>query len=1057
MPIHSHYCSYFGIIFLVVCFNLCYCQTTISEAFYGGGGDDEFYSVFATSNERFLAVGYTESIVDKAKEILFRVIDTSGHVQIQRNIGGVGDDIANEAIETFDGGFAIVGGSNSKLEASIGQNDALLIKTDEAGEPLWYKLFGTSEDDIFNTIVQLPTGHFVLGGQFGNNGIIVCLDQWNGELLWDYMVQLEESSIINDITLTNNNTVIAIGTRGQGTPTSAFLLELSITGEIHRQVKTFPEEGLITGKTLIYDRHDDAILIGGQIETIRNGRDICIYKIDQNWNGIWKKNYGGPKDDNIHSLVSHYEHGYVFVGSIFRRGRFRSDGYAQFVNNDGSIYENSGIIAGRIQEDVFHDIAISSGGIVILAGASDTTSVGDRDPWINMFADDRMKHQVSPEAPTMLLEKPLWIKEMNDSLLSASERSYLYIPIKGEWRNQGNQLKAVIDKKSEIEGLSIPDTLLFSPNHLSTKGLIIPINATENLAGGNCLLDIEILNQYELSIAKSSYIIRTRGPQTPKLSINNEAFTTLQLGDKPDRNEPITLNIRISNSRNIATGSFWVRFITPDFIKPLSDHRLLLPQLLPDSDTTLSFTFEALSTYVPDSISIKTVAFNREFGCMVESISTILISNFSSENYRVITPLPQGNKGGGPVLFSSDMSLDVIWDTPDPVDEGGYIQECVERNVLIKLDILSPLELQKEDVQLYIGGNPAVAGHNINMHSTDFDPVPKYGKNRLQYRYTTEIMLEEGENKVQLFVEAGTDEGSSPPMIFNYTPPIRNLHLYSIGIPYDDLKRGQLDYTTKDAQDFARAYASQEGKLFNNIYTNIYVHPDSTTEDYLEGVIEQIYVAKLYEEITRADMIILFISSHGFVSQNRRVDFRIPGSNFDQILQQSTSIDFEQNILELLEPLEGIEVLIFVDACYSGAVANREIGTKNNDDPVDLEMSETIADLAKTASELQMVLSCSAGQLSYEDKQWNNAAFTKAILEAFANEEVPGDSGIIRADANNDKILCLGELYDFLRIRVPILVKERKPPVPTNQVPFIPSYQLSPDKDENTCIEVFRY
>jgi hypothetical protein len=49
---------------------------------------------------------------------------------------------------------------------------------------------------------------------------------------------------------------------------------------------------------------------------------------------------------------------------------------------------------------------------------------------------------------------------------------------------------------------------------------------------------------------------------------------------------------------------------------------------------------------------------------------------------------------------------------------------------------------------------------------------------------------------------------------------------------------------------------------------------------------------------------------------------------------------------------------------------------------------------------------------------------------------------LYRADANNDRVLRLGELYDFLQKRVPQLVKSAIPNAPTNQIPFMPGSQL---------------
>ena len=46
------------------------------------------------------------------------------------------------------------------------------------------------------------------------------------------------------------------------------------------------------------------------------------------------------------------------------------------------------------------------------------------------------------------------------------------------------------------------------------------------------------------------------------------------------------------------------------------------------------------------------------------------------------------------------------------------------------------------------------------------------------------------------------------------------------------------------------------------------------------------------------------------------------------------------------------------------------------------------------------------------------------------------------ADTDSDRIVRLGELYDFLRRRVPALVQSGVPNAPTSQTPFMPESQL---------------
>ena len=67
--------------------------------------------------------------------------NSEGDLQWIKMYGGYLDDDANSLIQTSDVGFALAGNTNS---FGAGQTDALIIKTDASGNPLWVKTYGGS-------------------------------------------------------------------------------------------------------------------------------------------------------------------------------------------------------------------------------------------------------------------------------------------------------------------------------------------------------------------------------------------------------------------------------------------------------------------------------------------------------------------------------------------------------------------------------------------------------------------------------------------------------------------------------------------------------------------------------------------------------------------------------------------------------------------------------------------------------------------------------------------------------------------------------------------------
>jgi hypothetical protein len=202
--------------------------------------------------------------------------------------------------------------------------------------------------------------------------------------------------------------------------------------------------------------------------------------------------------------------------------------------------------------------------------------------------------------------------------------------------------------------------------------------------------------------------------------------------------------------------------------------------------------------------------------------------------------------------------------------------------------------------------------------------------------------------------------------------------------------------------------------------------PETTN---LTGIKEAVYdLNYMWKDkiISPSDVVIVFLSSHGKIVENR---FKILQSGYNP-KYENLSVDYKTDILEVLNNLN-CKKLIFLDACHSGGAKEGYGG-----------LSKAVIDLAKAQPGVSTLSSCKADEKSYEAQNWGNGAFTEAILEAFSNATFSDSRGTYNADTNNDRILNLGELYDFLQRRVPQLVKTVIPNAPTSQVPFMPEDQL---------------
>ncbi|MFM8363035.1 MAG: caspase family protein, partial [Haliscomenobacter sp.] len=129
-----------------------------------------------------------------------------------------------------------------------------------------------------------------------------------------------------------------------------------------------------------------------------------------------------------------------------------------------------------------------------------------------------------------------------------------------------------------------------------------------------------------------------------------------------------------------------------------------------------------------------------------------------------------------------------------------------------------------------------------------------------------------------------------------------------------------------------------------------------------------------------------------------------------------SNIDYKRDILDVLNAID-CKKFVFIDACHSGSAEGARLLS---------QARFALEEINAAYPGLNVMTSSQVDELSYEDDTWRNGAFTEAILEAFKGQPVAQGSAALSADADGDKILRFGELYDFLKKRVPSLVMEKK-------------------------------
>jgi hypothetical protein len=164
-------------------------QNPTFQKSFGGNGDDVAFQAAETSNG-YIVAGYTSSSGAGGQDAILIRLDLNGNVMWQHTYGGAGDDNFIQVITGNDGGFLAVGETQSYGQ---GGKDVFLVKTDENGNVLWSKTYGSGSNDYLNrgTILRVPNGYIIGSEQDtytypGSTGSYLIRFDNNGNTIWEH-------------------------------------------------------------------------------------------------------------------------------------------------------------------------------------------------------------------------------------------------------------------------------------------------------------------------------------------------------------------------------------------------------------------------------------------------------------------------------------------------------------------------------------------------------------------------------------------------------------------------------------------------------------------------------------------------------------------------------------------------------------------------------------------------------------------------------------------------------------------------------------------------------
>lgn len=271
----------------------------------------------------------------------------------------------------------------------------------------------------------------------------------------------------------------------------------------------------------------------------------------------------------------------------------------------------------------------------------------------------------------------------------------------------------------------------------------------------------------------------------------------------------------------------------------------------------------------------------------------------------------------------------------------------------------------------------------------------------------------------KISIVAQNNFGASVPAVVNLT---RNeyifkptLYILAIGISNYSNPDIRLQFPAKDAIDFSQSMLRQKGLLYEKVELRLLTDNKANAENIRDGLYW------LQTETTSRDIAMLYMAGHGVNNNVGDFYFMPVNANIERI--NASCVGYAE-IKGAIAAIAG-KVIVFMDACHSGNI----LGNNQRRAAV---ISQAVNDLAETENGTIVFTSSTGRQFSLENPEWNNGAFTKALVE--------GLNG--KADLFGRKVITVKNLDSYIANRVKGLTKGQQ--APTTIIPTgIPDFPLA--------------
>lgn len=286
---------------------------------YGGVGRDEAESVQQTTDGGYILVGTTESFGVESREDVYLIkTNPSGDTLWTRTYGGGGNDDGHSVQQTKDGGYIITGFTGSGCKCC----NVYLIKTNSLGDTLWTRKYCGKGYAQGSSVQQTSDGGYVVVGytrscNAGGSGYVYLIKtNPSGDTIWTRTYGGEGYDKGFSVQQTIDGGYIVAGETESfgGGLKNVYLIKTNIFGDTLWTRTYGGRRGYSWGKSVRQTSEGGYIVAGSTDSFGAGGYDLFLIKTNPSGDTLWTKTYGGKNNDQANSVLEASSGGYIIVG-----------------------------------------------------------------------------------------------------------------------------------------------------------------------------------------------------------------------------------------------------------------------------------------------------------------------------------------------------------------------------------------------------------------------------------------------------------------------------------------------------------------------------------------------------------------------------------------------------------------------------------------------------------------------------------------------------------------------------------------------------------------------